>query len=183
MRNLALALSVAALVCLGAPASAGAEDEGDDLVRLPGQSYPGPTRRGAKANGHVPERLVAGGGLIVSFDANLDGNVTPEELATGIEAAFLEADSNKDGYLSPLEQLSWAESQPTRDDTLGNPARFDPNLDRRASFDEFDTVLTSLAADYASDSGIIHVADLKAPKPEKREEPRFVRNDPPLRRN
>ena len=85
MRNLALALSVAALVCLGAPASAGAEDEGDDLVRLPGQSYPGPTRRGAKANGHVPERLVAGGGLIVSFDANLDGNVTPEELATGIE--------------------------------------------------------------------------------------------------
>ena len=39
MRNLALALSAAALVCLGAPASAGAEDEGDDLVRLPGQSY------------------------------------------------------------------------------------------------------------------------------------------------
>ena len=98
---------------------------------------------------------------MVSFDTDLDGKITPTELANGINAAFLEADSNSDGYLSPLEQLSWAENQPTRDDTLGNPARFDPNLDRRASFDEFDTVLTSLAADYASDSGIIHVADLK----------------------
>lgn len=183
MRNLVLALSAAALFGFAAPASAGAGDESDDLVRLPGQSYPGPGQRKARANAHAPDRLVAGGGLMISFDTDLDGKITPTELANGINAAFLEADSNGDGYLSPLEQLSWAENQPTRDDTLGNPARFDPNLDRRASFDEFDTVLTSLAADYASESGIIHVADLKAPKPNKREETRFVRNDPPLRRN
>ena len=60
-----------------------------------------------------------------------------------------------------------------------HPAQFPVHI----AAHEFDTVLTSLAADYASDSGIIHVADLKAPKPEKREETRFVRNDPPLRRN
>lgn len=179
MRNLVLALSAAALIGLEAPASADAGDETDELVRLPGQGYPVQGRRNATPNEHAPDRLVAGGGLIVSFDTNLDGSVTPAELEAGIHAAFLEADSSGDGYLSPLEQLSWAESQPTRDDTLGNPARFDPNLDRRASFEEFDHVITSLAADYALESGIINVADLKAPKPSRGDSPRFARNGPP----
>ena len=104
--------------------------------------------------------------------------VTPEELATGIQTAFSEADTNQDGYLSPLEQLAWAERQPVRDDTLGNPARFDPNLDRRASYDEFQTVISSLADDYASESGVIQVSDLKAPRREKRE---LAENDRPVR--
>ena len=185
MRKLIFVLSAAALVGLAAPASAGAGDESDELVLLPGQSYPGPGQRRSKPNGHAPDRLVPGGGLIVSFDTDQDGQVTPAELAAGIQAAFEEADTNSDGYLSPLEQLSWAERQPTRDDTLGNPARFDPNLDRRASYAEFDTVLTSFAADYASESGNIRIADLKAPKPEreKRAAPRFPADEPPRGRN
>jgi hypothetical protein len=178
MRHLLIVLSAAALVGLAAPASAGSGDEGDELVRLPGQSYPGPGQRKAPKNRHAPEKLVAGGGLIVSFDTNLDGKVTPEELATGIQTAFSEADTNQDGYLSPLEQLAWAERQPVRDDTLGNPARFDPNLDRRASYDEFQTVISSLADDYASESGVIEVSDLKAPRREKRE---LAENDRPVR--
>mgnify|MGYP000332849837 CR=1 FL=1 len=178
MRNLMIALSAAALCAIAAPASADAgEDNLDELVLLPGQTYPGPSKRKAPPNAHAPNRLVSGGGLIVSFDTNLDGTVTPAELAAGISASFSEADTNADGYISPLEQLTWAENQPIRDDTLGNPARFDPNLDRRASFDEFKTVLKQFAADFAGESGDINLADLKAPKPERQEKPRLARTE------
>ena len=64
----------------------------------------------------------------------------------------------------------------------GQLVRLARGLYQLADADEMDAA-HSLAADYASESGIIHVADLKAPKPNKREETRFVRNDPPLRRN
>ncbi|WP_370170405.1 MULTISPECIES: hypothetical protein [Hyphomonas] len=178
MRNLIFALSAAAVCALVAPTAAGAgDDDLDELVRLPGQTYPGPSKRKAPPNAHAPDRLVSGGGLIVSFDTDLDGEVTQDELAAGISASFAEADTNEDGYLSPLEQLTWAESQPIRDDTLGNPARFDPNLDRQASFEEFKTVLTRFAADFASESGSIDIADLKAPKPERQDKPRFARTE------
>ncbi|HBF89973.1 MAG TPA: hypothetical protein DDX09_02295, partial [Hyphomonas atlantica] len=60
------------------------DDDLDELVRLPGQTYPGPSKRKAPPNAHAPDRLVSGGGLIVSFDTDLDGEVTQDELAAGI---------------------------------------------------------------------------------------------------
>ena len=35
--------------------------------------------------------------------------------------------------LQMLEQQAWARSLPTRDNSLANPVRFDPNLDRRTA--------------------------------------------------
>ena len=78
--------------------------------------------------------------------------------------AFSSADKNADGYLTALEQQDWAASLPTRDDSLANPFRFDPNLDRRVDLDEFTLVINNLGLDYADEaSGDIIVADLKAP--------------------
>ena len=163
-------LTFSLLVSAAAPALAQGAD--DEVVRLPGQGFTKPEARIARG---TPDRLVPGGGLFLSFDANADGRITHEELLAGTAAAFLKADANADGELTAFEQISWADSLPTRDDTLANPVRFDPNLDRKVSEAEFQAVIIDLAAHYVRDGNDILVSDLKAPKPKP------IREDRPLR--
>lgn len=155
-------LIISALLLAALPAAAQAEGDGDDLVRLPGQGL-------VKPDGLPPQlkyaRLVPGGGLIASFDNNEDGRISPQELSDGIRAAFENADANGDGQLVALEQIDWADSLPTRDDTLANPVRFDPNLDRVVTFEEFAAVINQLAGNYQGGDGIIEIARLSAPEP------------------
>ena len=174
MRPRYLASTLTALVWLGAPClaqsvsaseAAGLVDsdaqdaaDADDIVRLPGQ---GRLKPDAPHGRHASGRLVPGGGLIVSFDANDDGHVTPDELRTGAVAAFTAADANADGSLSALEQ----QDLPTRDDTLANPVRFDPNLDRIVSVTEFVAVVAQLTLDHADPDGNIYLSKLAAPEP------------------
>jgi len=155
----ALAVSIVA----SAPLALAQSADGD-LVRLPSHG----TVKSAPP-GQPLERYVPGGGLILSFDNNRDGYVTPAERDAGIERAFAIADANNDGCLSALEQQSWAESLPTRDDSLANPVRFDPNLDRFVSAEEFSDVVDTIADAYVDPiSGNIAVAALKAPSQDGR---------------
>lgn len=144
------------------PAGAQAEGDGDDLVRLPGQGLMKPDARPTQRQF---ARLVPGGGLIASFDINDDGEISSVELAAGTGAAFEAADTNKDGQLTAIEQQDWAAGLPTRDDTLANPVRFDPNLDRVVTFEEFAAVIIQLAANYQDTDGTIQMAKLSAPDP------------------
>lgn len=139
------------------PCAMGQSAEGE-LVRLPGNGAAKTTLPGER-----PDRYVPGGGLLLSFDKDRDSIVTPQERALGIQEAFLEADANGDGVLSALEQQAWASSLPTRDESLANPVRFDPNLDRMVSKDEFTQVVETIATAYVDpDTGNINVEDLKA---------------------
>ena len=159
LRSFALALVL--LAASTAPALA--QDADDEIVRLPGQGF---TKPEARLRGSAPDRLVPGGGLFLSFDANADGRITREERLLGTAAAFTKADANADGALTAFEQIRWAESLPTRDDTLANPVRFDPNLDRRVSVEEFESVIADLATHYMQEgSQDILIADLRAPEP------------------
>ena len=161
-----IALAGALLMAATAPASAQQAD--DDIVRLPGQGF---TKSEAHKPRGTPDRLVAGGGLFLSFDTDGDGRITREEVEAGTAAAFKKADANGDGHLTAFEQINWAESLPTRDDTLANPVRFDPNLDRRVSPEEFETVIAELAEHYVEEtSDVIVIASLKAPKPKPKPE-------------
>ena len=178
MRPRYLAFTLTALAWLGAPCLAqnvsateapglvGSDvqdgEAADDIVRLPGQGHLKPD---APHGRHASGRLVPGGGLIVSFDANDDGRVTPDELKAGAVAAFKTADANADGALSALEQQDWARDLPTRDDTLANPVRFDPNLDRIVSITEFVAVVAQLTVDHADPDGNIYRSKLAAPEP------------------
>lgn len=158
-----------------AEAEADIEDVVDDLVRLPGQPAGRADKRGP--GGAKPERLVPGGVLIASFDMNEDGVISQDELREGIAAAFAEADANGDGQLTALEQQAWAANLPARDDTLANPVRFDPNLDRIVTYEEFYGVIIQLAATYQDSAGEVTLASLVAPdKPERpeREDRRFA---------
>ncbi len=152
---------------LQGPLPAHADD--DEIVRLPGR---GQIKDLAARPSPKVDRLIPGGGLILSFDGDRDGIVTASEVEIGISEAFAEADDNADGRLSPLEQAAWAAALPTRDDTLANPARFDPNLDRVVSFEEFAGVVGAFAAGLADAStGDVRLASLKAGRPAEPENP------------
>ncbi len=165
-----IAASVAA-----APASF-AEDE---VVRLPGQ---GELRERQDRDRIKLDRLKPAGGLFVSFDTDKNGTVSPEEIQAGIPIAFGDADANEDGHLTAIEQQSWANGLPTRDDSLANPVRFDPNLDRRVSLEEFTSVISDLGAEYAEDeTGDILIENLKARKKREGSEDRERGDRPQIR--
>lgn len=164
--------SVAAIACLVAGAMADPQAEAD-LVRLPGQ---GELRAPAAISGEPRQRLVPGGGLFLSFDRDGDGVITQGEVRIGIVDAFAAADANGNGALAALEQQAWAASLPTRDESLANPVRFDPNLDRNVSPEEFAQVILGLAEGYGDpQTGDIHLEDLKAPE----SAPERIRSEPP----
>ena len=155
-----VSLAAIAIACLSIPAHAQADE--DELVRLPGQ---GELRDSSLRQRAQADRLKPGAGLFITFDADNDGRISQSEIDAGIPTAFAEADNNEDGYLTALEQQDWARSLPTRDDSLANPFRFDPNLDRRVDLEEFTLVISNLGLDYADEvSGDIIIADLKAPR-------------------
>jgi hypothetical protein len=162
MRRALMSILVFVSLMTAMPVNAQAEIDGDELIRLPGQGLVKPDTPAAQRK---IERLVPGGGLISSFDVNNDGLISAGELASGISAAFEAADANGDGQLVALEQIEWANNLPTRDDTLANPVRFDPNLDRVVTFDEFQAVISGLAETYQDRSGSIAISALSAPEP------------------
>ena len=156
-------VSLASLAIFGLSFSATAQVDEDEIVRLPGQ---GEVRSSDLRERAKADRLKPGAGLFLTFDSNQDGRISQFEIDAGIPIAFQVADKNADGYLTALEQQDWAAGLPTRDDSLANPFRFDPNLDRRVDLDEFTKVIVDLGSDYADErSGDILVADLKAPRP------------------
>ncbi len=155
-------LSLISLAVCSMGLSATAQVDEDEILRLPGQ---GELRNPELRERARADRLKPGAGLFITFDSNEDGRISQFEIDAGIPLAFRVADRNEDGYLTALEQQDWAESLPTRDDSLANPFRFDPNLDRRVDLEEFTTVIVNLGSDYADEtSGDILVADLKAPR-------------------
>ena len=103
----------------------------------------------------------------------------------GIANAFDAADANADGELTPLEQQDWASNLPTRDESLLNPARFDPNLDRMVSAEEFSSVIHSMAAGYTEDgSSEVVLASLKRePRREIKEQDERARERSPFPRD
>ncbi len=175
MRRTILASLTIALLAASLPVNAQATEDVDDIVRLPGA---GLVKADARF-GSTLDRLVPGGGLFASFDVNADGLITADEQAIGVTRAFTDADLNADGQLTALEQQAWADGLPTRDDSLANPVRFDPNLDRVVTLDEFAAVIAGLAANYTRDDGAIEIARLAAP--EKRPDPRAFTQVAPRR--
>ena len=168
MRLAALILTAA---CLTTPSYA----QDDDIVRLPGQGEVKKDRV-AEVGAH---RLAPGGGLMTSFDTDGNGRVSQAELNEGIAKAFETADANADGELTPLEQQDWASLLPTRDESLFNPARFDPNLDRIVSLDEFSAVIHTMADGYSEEgSSEVVLASLKR-KPRRDDD---AQTDDPLNR-
>ena len=160
-----IAMLASASICTSIFESPAHADD-DELVRLPGQ---GEVRNPIARDKTKAERLKPAGGLFISFDSDDDGRITMTEIGAGIPIAFKAADENKDGYLTAIEQQAWAESLPTRDETLANPFRFDPNLDRRVDLDEFTKVISDLGIEYANETtGNILATELKAPKLERR---------------
>lgn len=160
--------SIAALILVSAPLAGltgYAQAEDDELVRLPGS---GEVKSEAAREKLKADRLKPGGGLLASFDTDGNGRISEAELSEGVQLAFVAADQNGDGELTALEQQDWAAKLPTHDDSLANPVRFDPNLDRRVSLREFSNVIYDLGADYRDGDTELRVASLRASKRDTR---------------
>jgi hypothetical protein len=169
------------------PALAQESEDPDAIVRLPGNGEvraKAPDGKGdiVTAPAGTPNRLVPGGGLILSFDIDGNGRIDLSEIETGARAAFAAADRNKDRFLTAFEQIDWADGLPTRDDTLANPVRFDPNLDRSVSLDEFTSVIIQLASAYRKDGKrdlLLSELEARPEREERIEEPSSRRPRPP----
>ena len=156
------ALAFLAIPLTGFTSMAQAED---DILRLPGS---GELKSEADRAHLKADRLKPGGGLLASFDADGNDRISDAEIQAGIALAFEAADANGDGELTAIEQQEWAANLPTHDDSLANPVRFDPNLDRRVSFAEFSNVIVNLSTDYRKDGhDELRLGSLRAPKEER----------------
>ena len=148
----------------------------EDPVRLPGQGEVKSVINNQTDT--MPVRLAPGGGLLMSFDLDGDNIISQSEIEHGIVTAFADADTNEDGNLSPIEQADWADHLPTRDETLANPARFDPNLDRYVSLEEFAGAVQQIASIYADvGTGSISLISLEI-EPARAERDRDDRHAP-----
>ncbi|MAP94392.1 MAG: hypothetical protein CMK07_05515 [Ponticaulis sp.] len=106
--------------------------------------------------------LVKPGGILFStFDANKDFEITEDEIEVGARQAFVFADADGDGYMSPLEQRNWAGRISSESDVLANPTTFLSALPGQVTEDEFVEGLLTFSQRFAdaSEDGRIFIRD------------------------
>jgi hypothetical protein len=157
MRGSVILAGIAVLVAAGA-APAMAQDI-DRVDRITGSVGPGGSFR-------APEgvKVVTPGALLfASFDADLSGMITPEELTAGAARAFKVADRNGDGVVTGFEQTDWATAMGDSTGVLANAMTFDIDLDRTVTLAEFTSGLRRIADQLADASGVLKFTDLIQP--------------------
>ena len=106
---------------------------------------------GSHANEPIRALLSADVMMFISWDANGDLVVSPDEIEAGITREFERADSNHDGRIEPIEFQAWANA------VLGGgqmgPYRldFDRNVDNVISREEFANEIHARVRDYDTD--------------------------------
>jgi hypothetical protein len=157
MRGSVILAGIAVLVAAGA-APAMAQDI-DRVDRITGSVGPGGSFR-------APEgvKVVTPGALLfASFDADLSGMITPEELTAGAQRAFKVADRNSDGVVTGFEQTDWATAMGDSTGVLANAMTFDIDLDRTVTLAEFTSGLRRIADQLADESGVLKFTELIQP--------------------
>jgi hypothetical protein len=157
MRGSGILAGIAFLAVAGA-APALAQDV-DRVDRITGSVGPGGSFR-------APEgvKVVTPGALLfASFDADLNGLITPEELTAGAQRAFTVADRNGDGVVTGFEQTDWAAAMGDATGVLANAMSFDIDLDRTVTLAEFTSGLRRIADPLADAAGAVKFTDLIQP--------------------
>ena len=142
-------LAGVALLSVAGAAPAMAQDV-DRIDRITGTTGPGGSFR-------PPEgvKVVTPGALVfASFDANLDGTISKEEIAAGSARAFQIADRNGDGVITGFEQTDWAGVMGDPTGVLANAMTFDIDLDRSVTPSEFAAGMHRIAGQIADDNGV-----------------------------
>jgi hypothetical protein len=148
-----------AALLLAATVAPAIAQEVDRIDRITGSVGPGGSFR-------APEgvKVVTPGALLfATFDGNLDGAVTREELAEGALRAFRSADRNSDGLITGFEQTDWAGLMADATGVLANAMTFDIDLDRTVTQAEFTSGLRRIADQLADEAGVLRFTDLVQP--------------------
>lgn len=97
-----------------------------------------PFRLGGENGDLNGSRYIKPGALLfATFDSNQDLIITDSEIESGARRAFINADADADGVLTPLEQRSWAGRIGSENDVLANPTTFPATIPGQVTEDEF----------------------------------------------
>ena len=123
--------------------------------RLPYRGGPGqnPDQTGARF-------IKAGALLLATFDANKDLIISPAEIEEGARLAFVYADADGSGELTPLEQRAWAGRVTSDTDVIANPSLFPSAIPGMVTADEFVIGLVTFAQRFEDDAGQVLLSNL-----------------------
>lgn len=111
----------------------------------------------------LPPGLPPSAALLLRYDADKDGNVTKDEMETGLKADYAAADSNSDGCINPSEVRAENAQRLRRDASQASPL-VDWNLDGCVDLREFGNTAHSYfdLADRTKDGRVSQV-ELRGP--------------------
>ena len=102
-------------------------------------------------SGAIIQTPKAGALLFASFDSNSDYIIDKSEISSGIKAAFIRADRDKDGKLSLIELEAWRVQALGSEYAAPSNYAFAPNFARSVSAQKFGEVLHALANKHDKD--------------------------------
>lgn len=130
----------------------------------------------ARESGHDRNRAGAlliepGALLFITFDANHDFEITPDEIELGARSAFQHADADNNNTLTPIEQRNWASEFASENDVFANPSVFPAAIPNQVTEDEFLMGLITLSEHFQDENDRIFIRDLVSDARENRDPP------------
>lgn len=119
-----------------------------------------PYRGGANSDLTGARYIKAGALLLATFDANKDLEISKEEIQYGARLAFVYADGDGNGQITPLEQRAWAGRLTSETDVIANPSLFPSAIPGMVTEDEFVIGLETFAQRFEGQDGKVLLSNL-----------------------
>jgi len=116
--------------------------------------------------------------LLAMLDENKDLEITEDEIDAGARLAFIHADQDQNGVLTPLEQRAWAGRLSSETDLIANPRIFPSAIPNQVTEAEFVFGIITLSQRFQNEDGRVFMSALTfAPENARRDEDEVVEDD------
>lgn len=116
--------------------------------------------------------------LLAMLDENKDLEITGDEIESGARLAFVHADQDQNGVLTPLEQRAWAGRLSSETDLIANPRIFPSAIPNQVTEEEFVFGIITLSQRFEDEDGRVFMSALTfAPENTRRDDDNVVEDD------